>query len=389
MRGLQVSIVVGVLLLANESVANEGSPSSLEVKVLYDDWKNDFNAGDKGRVVTSTTTLKHVVKDTKADGGKFSFEAEGGYVWSTASREGSSRSIRHATDTTLKMAFEHPFAMSAWSWEVVTNFNLPTGLTKASELQLLSKPSIGVGGNFLGKGLETGLAAVFSREEKGGATLSLGGGTKYRGSYNPTEDNTIETADDDVDAGYEYSAFGSYTEIPLGEAEMSLKGKYTRTQGYAGKVTNSFILSFGVEQPKPADLRPSILYTVSLSDNRPDQASAAARESEFQKGITNKLEAGLEYSFGNEIGKGDDSSKSWTLESELTGELNDLSRPAETSFFATSWSLGGTAGVSHRATEDITASVSAKYAQNGSDNNEGKRTRFSVWTGILGVKIKF
>ena len=267
-----------------------------------------------------------------------------------------------------------------WSWKLATDFNIPTGLTGANELERLAVPSTDVSGSFLGKGFDAGFSGRLIRElpgsdsEKDPAKLFFGAGFTRVGTYDPTDEQG-----DRVSSGLQYEGFVGVDDIPFGgDTTLAFEGNYTRSQGVAGKVGNALTLTAKGKTNLADGVSAEVKYKLKVSDKRPDAGSAAIRNENLQEGLKNTLDTKISFEI-DEL----------TLFAGLSGELNDNTRPTDNTFFSTNWKAAATAGLQYNLADNVAATASLKFTETGAESSTSEDTEFSTLTSQLGLIVKF
>ena len=215
---------------------DKGPKYKLETTVTYDDWKNDFEAGDEGEVISEKVILTVTSEDVGDAEGTLELKVEGAHVDLSVARGASSESTSHLADTKASIAYKFNLDRSIkanikagpWDAEVKANFNLPTGVNEASKLELLAKPTKSiVSANFLGTGFDYGLTTKVTRKLKGktppisgvsynkDSNFFLGFGATRRGGF----DSDADPDKGNVESGIQFKAFAGFKEIEF--ANMS------------------------------------------------------------------------------------------------------------------------------------------------------------------------
>lgn len=396
---------------------------TINSETAYDNWeeRSDFD----GDVVSEALEFQTNTTNLATSGDSLKFNVKGAYVRAKTEKNRQRDETRHASDTKVFTEYVRPISESkTWLAGAKLDFNLPTGLTDASELERLGKPAADVvTASYLGAGFDVGLTTTLTRKltdekDKDKPNFFVSVGANRRGHYDGTEEDEGES-DGEVSPGFVYTGVAGFNGLPTGFATLDFTANYQRSQGYNDDIRNTAGISFvakrgfmlgdktsngtsgdstaakttnGDEKP-PTDIDLSFRYTFSLSDSQSTRGTPSERDDIDTKGIDNKFETTLAYNFGETIKVGENLQHRWALSTSLNGSLGDKSRPEDRTFSSTSWSFGAKAGLEYKINPAISLSASVRHRISRGETTEKDETkddtRFSSWTGLFGVSFKF
>lgn len=348
------------------------------LKTYYDSWRN--NQGEKGSQFAEAFALGFDMQGLRPSH-SLSIFLDGGAVQGEITRGRSSTSLEVPIDTiaTVKYStFDYAITQGNNAGvELGLNFNLPTGKTRLTELELASVPNGNVVSKSpLGAGFNVGLEGKYLQQADR-LRLYTGAGYTRRGAY----DQTRERSDDTVAAGdeYRFSLGGGYQFNSLLNLEM--EGTYARIQGIADQDGNS--LGFRV----PATLKLGKFtttgqYSFTYSDTAPSKSTTVIRQAEFQKGFSNTGNVTASYQLLDSL----------TVKALGEGSVNDFQKPADPTFFTTDsrYAFGaGGSWVIPDAPLGLRLDGEAKYFQVFSESSTSASTRFSGFSFLVELAANF